>query len=233
MILKTAVQPKETKEAKDFEGLTQTRPPTYRVNGSCLRTSFLSAFFVSFGHPTAGLRMMGLKLTCAAVWMFGLIAVAPSARVAAEDLPVKTMETGSTSVQASQEIQLRGRVVCLAEEMHRLYRADLPTNHSHVYGFRTEDGKYFTLLRTKYSEALFTDKRLHEKDLLLKGQTFPGTQVFEPIILRSVQNGVVNDLIYYCAVCEIFSVAPGICDCCQDPTELVEKPLAQKRPAIK
>ena len=57
--LKTALQPKETKE---FEGLTQTRPPTYRVNGRCLRTSFLSAFFVSFGHPTAGLSLTRCRL---------------------------------------------------------------------------------------------------------------------------------------------------------------------------
>ena len=64
MNLKTAVQPKETKEAKEFEGLTQTRPPTYRVNGRCLRTSFLSAFFVSYGHPTAGLEMNLLVHHC-------------------------------------------------------------------------------------------------------------------------------------------------------------------------
>ena len=55
MTLKTAVQPKETKEAKEFEGFMRTRPPTYRVNGGYLRTSFLSALFVSFGHPSAGL----------------------------------------------------------------------------------------------------------------------------------------------------------------------------------
>ena len=61
-ILKTAVQPKETKEAKEFEGFMQTRSPTYRVNGNYLRTSFLSAFFVSFGHPTAGLSLTPLRL---------------------------------------------------------------------------------------------------------------------------------------------------------------------------
>ena len=53
LTLKAALQPKETKEAKEFEGFTRTRPPTCRVNGRCLRTSFLSAFCVSFGHPTA------------------------------------------------------------------------------------------------------------------------------------------------------------------------------------
>ena len=61
---KTAVQPKETKEAKEFEGVTQTRPPTYRVNGIYFRTSFLSAFCVSFGHPTAGLRWMSCPKSC-------------------------------------------------------------------------------------------------------------------------------------------------------------------------
>ena len=43
LTLKTDVQPKETKETKEFESFTKTRPPTYRVNGSYLRTSFLSA----------------------------------------------------------------------------------------------------------------------------------------------------------------------------------------------
>ena len=32
--LETAVQPKETKEAKEFEGFTQTRTLTCRVNGA-------------------------------------------------------------------------------------------------------------------------------------------------------------------------------------------------------
>ena len=60
-MLETAAQPKETKEAKEFESLTQTRPPTYRVHGGCLRTPFLSALFVSFGHPTVGLRIIPVE----------------------------------------------------------------------------------------------------------------------------------------------------------------------------
>src|SRR5260221_9811271 len=66
-------------------------------------------------------------------------------------------------------VEVRGRVVCLPEEMHRLYQAALPTAHEHVYGFKAENGKYYTLLRTKYSEALFADARFREKELLLKG----------------------------------------------------------------
>jgi hypothetical protein len=129
------------------------------------------------------------------------------------------------STNAPTIVQLRGRVICLAEEMHRLHQADLPTKHEHVYGFKTGDGKYFTLLRTKYSEALFVDDRLREKELLLKTRLFPATQIIEPITIRSVRNGVVHDLYYYCEVCSIKAVSPEPCSCCQGPVELIEKPL--------
>jgi hypothetical protein len=124
-------------------------------------------------------------------------------------------------------LELRGQVVCIPEEMHRLYQAGLPTNHEHIYGFNTEDGKLYTLLRTKFSEALFADPRFRAKHLLLKGRTFSGTQVFETTLIRSIRNGVVYDLYYYCDVCDIQTVAPGPCECCQGPTELVEKRLEQ------
>ncbi len=125
----------------------------------------------------------------------------------------------------AQEIEVRGRVVCLPEAMHETYETDLPTRHEHVYGFKTVDGRFYTLLRTKLSEALFADKRLHEKELIIKGRTFPHTQILDAVVLRSVRNGVVNDLYYYCDVCEIKTVVPGPCMCCQAPVILVEKPI--------
>jgi len=68
-------------------------------------------------------------------------------------------------------VQLRGKVVCLPEEMHRIFETDLPTNHEHIYG-SDANGVYYTLLRTKLSEALFADQRLREKELLLTGKVF-------------------------------------------------------------
>ena len=81
------------------------------------------------------------------------------------------------------------------------------------------------LLRTNLSEALFIDKRLQEKELIIKGRTFPKTQILEAISLQSVHNGIVHELYYYCETCAIRTVAPGDCVCCQAPVELVEKPL--------
>lgn len=153
------------------------------------------------------------------------LAIAIAHFAVAAEPPRETTTNVSRGAQTIQEMELRGKVVCLAEEMNRLHQTNLPARHEHLYGFKTEDGKYYTLLRSKYSEALFSDKRLLEKDLLLKGRLFPNSQIFEPMRLRSVRNGVVHDLYYYCAICAIDAVAPDVCDCCQGPTELIEKPL--------
>jgi hypothetical protein len=131
----------------------------------------------------------------------------------------------SPPIEPPQQVQLRGRVLCLAEEMHKLHEAPLATQHEHLYGFKAEDGRYYTLLRTRFSEALFADERVREKDLLLKGRVFPKTQILEVATILSVRNGVVHDLYYYCSVCAIAAVAPGPCECCREPGELVERPL--------
>jgi hypothetical protein len=39
---------------------------------------------------------------------------------------------------------------------------------------------------------------------------------------------VVYDLHYYCTVCNIESVTPGPCVCCQDEVELKERPLRNR-----
>ncbi len=169
------------------------------------------------------------NLNHAVLGLAGWLALSLVLTAPADDRRPKTERTAPKSAQELPEIQLRGKVVGLPEEMHRLHQAELPTRHEHLYGFKTEEGTYFTLLRTKYSEALFGDDRVREKELLLKGRLFPKTQIFEPITLRSVRDGVVNDLFYYCSVCEIFAVAPGICECCQGPTELIEKPVKARR----
>ena len=129
--------------------------------------------------------------------------------------------------QKPQEVKLHGKVVCLAEEMRTHYKVELSGEHKHkhLYGIKTEDGKYYTLLRTSLSEALFVDKRLHEKDLVINGRVFPKTQLLEVTRFLSIRDGVLHDLYYYCDTCYIRTVAPGNCDCCQAPVVLIEKPL--------
>jgi hypothetical protein len=148
-----------------------------------------------------------------AALLLALIQPAPGA-----DQPVKT-------ASAVRAIELRGRVVCIAEEMHRRPGVPLPTNHAHQWGLKAQDGKLYALLRGKFSEAIFVDERIRQKELLVKARLFPDTQVIELTQLRSVKAGVTQDLFYYCDICAIESVSPEICACCQEPVELIEKPL--------
>ena len=139
--------------------------------------------------------------------------------------PTRGADPSAKSAGAVRTIESRGRVICIAEEMHRQHGAPLPTNHEHLWGLKAQDGKCYTLLRGKFSEAIFVDERIRQKELVVKARLFPDTQVIELTRLRSVKAGIVQDIFYYCDVCVIESVSPEICSCCQGPVELIEKPL--------
>ena len=128
--------------------------------------------------------------------------------------------------QKPKAVKLHGKIVCLAEEMHTHYKVELSAEAQEpLYGLKTADSTYYTLLRTSLSEALFVDKRLHEKDLIINARVFPKTQLLEVIRFSAIKDGVVYELYYYCDTCFIRTVAPGNCDCCQAPVVLIEKPL--------
>ena len=127
-----------------------------------------------------------------------------------------------------QRLQLQGQVICIPEEMNKLYKTDLPTGHAHLYGLRATNGTIYTLLRTKFSEAIYLDERLRQKQLLIAGMLLPQTQALEVKSIKSVRDGVVHDLFYYCEICDIEAVSPEPCSCCQAPVVLTEKPLRSK-----
>ena len=160
-------------------------------------------------------------------WLCGLVfALVAIAAANMERENAETAESQSAKgAGRAEEVRIRGHLVCLAEAMHDLYRADLPADHEHLYGFETTDGAFYTLLRTNLSEALFVDERLHQKTFIITGRTFPKTHLLEAIRLQSVHDEVLHDLYYYCDTCAIRAAAPGDCVCCQAPVELVEKPI--------
>jgi hypothetical protein len=145
----------------------------------------------------------------------------------AADPPAERSGSSHPGPEKTLVVELRGRLVCLAEEMHRVHQAELPSRHEHLHGFKTQDGKYYTLLRTRLSEALFVEPHLQQEELIITGRIFPDTHILDVVRLRSLHNGVLCDVVYYCSVCAIESVTPGTCMCCQEPVELQEKPLGK------
>src|ERR1044072_5611337 len=196
------------------------------MSGRSTRSEFVAAACAgrdvreSSGHRFR--MLMRVKRNFPAYCLAILILAALGPRAGFAETPATT-KADNTSGGVAHESTLRGRVVCLAEEMHRLHGADLPTNHPHIFGFQTTAGAYYTLLRTKFSEGLFVDPELRKRELILKGRLFPGSQVFEMTNIQSVKDGVIYDVYYWCDVCAIKTLKPGECMCCQAPVVLTEK----------
>ncbi len=154
-----------------------------------------------------------------------LLAVAVAAEAAE---PAARPANPTTSDAEVPIVELRGRIVCVPEEIQRLHAAELPYDHSHAWGLKTTDGRIYSILRGKYSKAIDLDERLRTKELLVKARLFPKTQIIEVMHLHSVVGGAEHVLHYWCDVCAIRMLALEQCDCCQGPVRLIEKPVTDR-----
>lgn len=123
------------------------------------------------------------------------------------------------------KIQIKGRAICLHEELHKEYGMNMPSGHRHVFGFKTPDKKLFLFLENNLSGAIFQDKRVRDRELVLTAWLFPNSNILDVISIKSIKEGKLHDLYYYCVICAIRTATPGPCMCCQDDVEFVEKPL--------
>ena len=124
-----------------------------------------------------------------------------------------------------QKVKLRGRIVCLVEELHAKHDVELPSDHQHLWALKSQDGKLFTILRGRFSDAIFMDPQVRSKELILAVRLFSEAQAIEVTEIQTVRNGIICELYYYCDVCSIKSISPEICACCREPVRLVEEPV--------
>ncbi|MEY2408712.1 MAG: hypothetical protein QOF48_1382 [Verrucomicrobiota bacterium] len=95
---------------------------------------------------------------------------------------------------------------------------------SHPAQFQTDGGAVYLVVSNRMSSALFVDTNLQSKILLLKGRMVPGSGHFELTgNLRSLRDGKIHELYYYCDICSIKGSEPGPCMCCREPVRLVEE----------
>ena len=93
--------------------------------------------------------------------------------------------------------------------------------------FKCESGEVYQLPRSDHSAALFLDTNLWNKTLVLKGELKPvkPANIFELTgNLHSLKEGKLHELYYYCDICSISSSRPGLCQCCREPSRLMEEP---------
>ena len=167
---------------------------------------------------TSRRRISSSPLPLLASWVCALIACGDEPETA----------PGNPGADDSVAIVLRGEVVDINDELRKAHTIDISADAEPFPGFKTAEGRLYTLLKTRRSLALFMDERLRGRELIVKGRLFPGTQIVEVTFIQSVRNGIVNDVYYYCDICAIKALTPEACACCREPVRLVEEPVKQK-----
>jgi hypothetical protein len=76
---------------------------------------------------------------------------------------------------------------------------------------------------TPYLLHTLQDKRLDGREVRLEGLAKPDGS-FEVQWLYTIHDGKLFKVRYFCATCNIVALEPGLCVCCQQPTELQEIP---------
>ena len=146
------------------------------------------------------------------------VSIAPFALSAATLANAQSADTNTT-----RDVKVRGRIVCLTEELQRQYQVQPDCDaRGHVYTLKTADGKLYPILPTDSAAAVWLDQRYRERELQITARLFPQTSYLEVIRYQSWRDGKLHDLDYYCAVCNITEHKPMPCVCCQDPVEFRE-----------
>ena len=131
----------------------------------------------------------------------------------------------------AQTVSLRGKVICLTEELQKPYQiiTDCETR-GHVYSLKTAAGKFHPFLPVDTAAAIWMDERFRQRDLQVTARVFPAIDFIEVIKLQSWRDGKLHDLYYFCDICSISSHKPGPCECCQEPVEFRETPAEDNNP---
>lgn len=137
--------------------------------------------------------------------------------------PFASPAAGEEAAEA-HNITVRGRVLCLTEELEQLYQVISDCDdRGHLYAIRTADGKTYPLLPIDTAAAVWMDDRYRQRELNVIARIFPQGPHLEVIKFQSWKNGRLYDLDYFCDVCMISTHKPGPCECCQDPVVFREQ----------
>ena len=148
----------------------------------------------------------------------------------ASSLPAPAQDKTKPSDEA-QILSLRGRVICLTEELQKPYQVAPDCEaRGHLYTLKTGAGKVYPFLPVDTAAAIWMDERFRQRDLQVTARIFPAANFIEVIKLQSRRDGKLYDLYYFCDVCYISSHKPGPCECCQDPVQFRETPAEDNNP---
>jgi hypothetical protein len=130
--------------------------------------------------------------------LLSLILLAPFSRVAAKD-------------DNAPLVILRGYVRCL-------------DGACNAFELTATDQKHYTFLDGDELAGIFLDSRVRSRELQITSRLHAKDRL-EIIKVKSIVQGRIHDLYYFCEICNITAYVPGPCPCCRNELELRETPL--------
>jgi hypothetical protein len=118
-------------------------------------------------------------------------------------------------LSSENEVTLRGRLD--PQSVQACASANQPLS------FLATEGKKYEVAGDSVSNAQLRDPLLIERDWELVGSMRPDGR-FGIVKLFTIKDGKRFRVTYYCEICHIVTHEPGLCMCCQGPTELQEIP---------
>lgn len=92
----------------------------------------------------------------------------------------------------------------------------------------SEKGEIYPLIKDEGSRMFFKDPTLLKRPMRLTGKLLPKSSLLQVLEVRSLKNGKLHDVYYWCDICSIRRYEKNICDCCGGPMELHEDPLPER-----
>jgi hypothetical protein len=125
----------------------------------------------------------------------------------------------------SASIEFRGKVVSLADLLAKQnIKLDADAGPTSL-ALMTEQGRIYPLIKDAGARMFFKDAKLLHRPMVLNGQLAKGSELLQVVTVRSLKDGKLYDVDYWCDICAIRTFEAGPCDCCGAPMELRETPV--------
>ncbi len=165
--------------------------------------------------------------TCGYAFVFFVVL---STAACAEDKSSSSTATANSVSEKGEPstATLRGKVVWLADALRRRFGIETDRDAEHdVAALETAEGELFHLVRDARGRGFWLDQRLRDHEFEIYVRRFPKSPMIQVIRVFTLRPEGKYELDYWCDICAIPMYELKACECCQGPTRLRERRVAQ------
>lgn len=134
-------------------------------------------------------------------------------------LTISTVRVSGKADDGTRDITVRGKALCVDNAGKQCDCA----KPGHTFALLSTDGVLYRVLSSDPNGEIFADPEVQRRNLSVTVRLHKNNEV-EIIKVRSIRDGKLFDIYYYCDVCNITVNVWGPCPCCGKDLELIETP---------